>query len=74
MMAESNNTSVIIDHESWFRLWKHMCKEFKFPPTWDQMAEFLDCVECSAVGYGDSQFKAVCGTKEQAMLFRLVWA
>lgn len=67
-------TTVIIDHDSWFRLWKHMCKELGSPPAWDQMAEFLDCVECSAVGYDDTKFKAVFETKEQAMLFRLVWA
>lgn len=67
-MNASNDRTVFLELDCWLRIWKEMCSDLGYVPSWDEMPTYFGCVFCEPISSG---FRAVFKTKEEALLFKL---
>lgn len=64
---------VVLEPDRWERLWKEMCDDLGYIPSWDEYPKYFGCAVCRPFPVNDyaSKFQAIFRTKEEALLFKL---
>jgi len=73
VLSDSDARVVILEPDRWVRLWKEMCDDFGYIPSWDEYPKYFGCVICKPIPVNDraSKLRVIFRTKEEALLFKL---